>query len=128
MRYGIIWLLTMAISVPLVSLATNGSQFAIGVSMFISFGWVALTALGEIRADTSRKTRTMSSRQMAEKLWREAIEPNFDGVFGFDCELEPEALEAAHQVMEGLLERHAGLQPDRDLQRKRDDNESSQKG
>jgi hypothetical protein len=64
----------------------------------------------------------MNSRQLAEKIWNEAVRPCYEGM-GQDNDPEPEDREAMLQGIEGLLERHAGLKADPELERLRKENE-----
>jgi len=60
----------------------------------------------------------MNSRDLADKIFNEAVRPCYEGM-GQDNDPEPEDREAMLQAIEGLLERHAGLKPDRMLKRLR---------
>jgi DNA-binding SARP family transcriptional activator len=59
----------------------------------------------------------MNSRQLAEQIVNEAVQPSFGGL----CELEPADREAMLQTIEGILERGAGVRPDRALVRLREE-------
>ena len=66
----------------------------------------------------------MNSRQLADKILKEAIRPCYEGM-GLDNDPEPEDREAMLQTIEGLLERHAGLDPDPALKTARAENEKN---
>lgn len=65
---------------------------------------------------------TLNSRELAEKIWNEAVRPCYEGL-GNDNDLEPEDREAMLQSIEGLLERHGNVPPDLELLAKRTENE-----
>lgn len=64
----------------------------------------------------------LNSRQLAEKIFNGPVRSCYDSL-GNDNDLEPEDREVMIQEIEGLLERHAGLQPDPTLKAAREENE-----
>lgn len=65
----------------------------------------------------------LNSRQLAVKIWKEAIEPAHSAGYEETEPLEGEDHEGMLQTIEGLLERNAGLKPDPVLQEARDKND-----
>jgi hypothetical protein len=65
----------------------------------------------------------MNSRQLAEKIWKECVQPAYTYAHEQDAAPEPEDKEAALQVLEGILEREASVIPDAELNRIRAENE-----
>ena len=65
----------------------------------------------------------MNSRELAEKIWHEAVHNAFD-VPGENAEedLEAEDRESALRIIEHLLEEHAGVKPDAELTKAREEN------
>ncbi len=64
----------------------------------------------------------LNSRQIAEMIWKGAILPTFTYAHEIDAMPEPEDEEACLQAIEGILERHGGVEPDADLKKRRDEN------
>ena len=56
----------------------------------------------------------MNSRELAEKIFNEAVRPCYEGM-AQDIDPEPEDREAMLQAIEGILEREAKVKPDRTL-------------
>lgn len=67
------------------------------------------------------ESKGVNSRELAEKIWNDAVRPCYEGL-GQDNDLEPEDREAMLQGIEGMLERHAGLEPDPVLEKARKEN------
>ena len=71
-----------------------------------------------------------NSREIAELIWREAVAPAFQGPpdrMGItedpERDMEPEDRENALRIIEHLLETHAGVEPDRELEKAREESE-----